>query len=139
MTSWSFCIKSSALVPSLVIDNLHRAFPCRGRDRRLARDVPVQGEPGNANGNRRERRPATSQPHGRAPTPPAPAPEPNNDQRADEGANINAGADAPPLFRRASQNLAAAAMLLRSCLEPVTSKERRVRQQLKMLLEAAAV
>jgi hypothetical protein len=29
-------------------------------------------------------------------------------------------------------------MLLRGCLEPVTSEERRVRQQLKALLEAAA-
>jgi hypothetical protein len=46
--------------------------------------------------------------------------EPNNDQRANEGANVNAGADA---FRRASQNLAAAAMLLRSCPEPATSEE----------------
>jgi hypothetical protein len=43
-----------------------------------------------------------------------------------------------PLFRRASQNLAAAAMLLHGCPEPATSKERRVRQQLKALLKAAA-
>jgi hypothetical protein len=97
--------------------------------------VPVQGEPGNANGNRGERRPTASQPHGRAPTPPARAPEPNNDQRANEGAKVNTGADVPPLFWRASQNLAAATMLLRSYPEPATSKERRVRQQLKMLLE----
>jgi hypothetical protein len=107
-------------------------------DRRLERDVLVQGEPGNANGNRRERRPIASQPHGRVPTPPARAPEPNNDQRADEGGNVNIGADALSLFRRASQNLAAAAMLLRSCPEPATSEERRVHQQLKTLLEAAA-
>jgi hypothetical protein len=52
--------------------------------------------------------------------------------------NVNAGVDAPPLFWRASQNLAAAAMLLRSCPEPATSEERRVCQQLKTLLEAAA-
>jgi hypothetical protein len=36
-----------------------------------------------------------------------------------------------------SQNLAVAAMLLRGCPEAATSKERRVRQQLKALLEAA--
>jgi hypothetical protein len=36
-----------------------------------------------------------------------------------------------------SQNLAAAAMLLRGCPEPATSEERRVREQLKALLEAA--
>jgi hypothetical protein len=89
------------------------------------------------NGNQRECRPVASQPRGRAPTPPVRAPEPNNDQHADEGANVNTGADTPPLFWRASQNLAAAAMLLRSCPEPATSEERRVRQQLKTLLEAA--
>jgi hypothetical protein len=72
-------------------------------------------------------------------TSPARAPKPNKNQRADEGANVNASADAPPLFRRASQNLAAAAMLLRSCPEPATSEERHVRQQLKTLLEAAAM
>jgi hypothetical protein len=72
------------------------------------------------------------------PTPPARAPEPNNDQRTNEGANVKAGTDAPLLFQQASQNLAAAAMLLHSCPEPVTSEERRVREQLKALLEAAA-
>jgi hypothetical protein len=41
-------------------------------------------------------------------------------------------------FRRASQNLAAKAMLLCSCLELATSEKRWVRQQLKALLEAAA-
>jgi hypothetical protein len=56
------------------------------------------------------------------PTPPARAPEPNNDQRANEGANVNA--DAPPHFRRASQNLTVAALLLRSCPDPATSEER---------------
>jgi hypothetical protein len=90
----------------------------------------VQGEPCEGNGNRRKRRPAADQPHDRAPTPP------DNNRRANEGAN--ADADAPSLFRRASQNLAAKAMLLRGCLEPATSDERRVRQQLKALLEAAA-
>jgi hypothetical protein len=64
----------------------------------------------------------------------------NNNQRANEGANIdaNADADAPPLFRWASQNLAAAAMLLRGCSEASTFEERRVYQQLKALLKAAA-
>jgi hypothetical protein len=51
--------------------------------------------------------------------------------------DANADGDDPLLFRRASQNLAAAAMLLHDCPEAVTSKERRVRQQLKALLEAA--
>jgi hypothetical protein len=129
MRSWSFFIKSSAPMPV-------QSVPVQGNDdRRLARDVPVQGEPGNANDNQRERRLVASQSHGRAPTPLVHAPEPNNDQRANEGANVDA--DAPPLFRRASQNLAAAAMLLRGCPEPASSEERRVRQQLKALLEAA--
>jgi hypothetical protein len=52
--------------------------------------------------------------------------------------DANADADALPVFRRASQNLTAAAMLLRGCPEAATSEERRVRQQLKSLLEAAA-
>lgn len=42
-----------------------------------------------------------------------------------------------PLFKSASQNLAAAAMLLRGCPELATPKGRRVRQQLKTLLEMA--
>jgi hypothetical protein len=51
----------------------------------------------------------------------------DNNRRANEGVNVdanaNTNADAPPLFQRASQNLAAAAMLLRGCPEPATSKE----------------
>jgi hypothetical protein len=97
----------------------------------------VQGEPHDGNGNRRECRPAVDQPHSRAPTPPARGPTPDN-RRTNVGANVdtNADADASPLLRWASQNLAAAAMLLRGCPEPATSEERRVRQQLKALLEA---
>jgi hypothetical protein len=57
-------------------------------------------------------------------------------QRTNGGAN--ADADAPPLFQWVSQNLAAAAMLLHGCPEPATSEERRVWEQLKTLLEAAA-
>jgi hypothetical protein len=105
-------------------------------NRRPTKDVPVQGEPREENSNRRERRPAANQPRGRAPTPPPRAPEPDNNRCANEGANANA--NAPPLFRRASQNLAAAAMLLRGCPEPATSEERRVREQLKAFLEVAA-
>jgi hypothetical protein len=58
--------------------------------------------------------------------PPARGAEPDNNQHANAGTNVdtNADADAPPLFRRASQNLAAAAMLLRGCPEPATSEER---------------
>jgi hypothetical protein len=58
---------------------------------------------------------------GRAPTPSAHGPTRDNNRRANEGANVDA--DAPPLFWWASQNLAAAAMLLRGCSEPATSEE----------------
>jgi hypothetical protein len=64
------------------------------------------------------------------------APEPDNNRHANEG--VNANADAPPIFRWVSQNLAAAAMLLHGCPEPATSEERRVREQLKALLKAVA-
>jgi hypothetical protein len=95
------------------------------RDRR-----PVQEEPREGNGDRRERRLTTDQPHGRAPTSSARGPACDNNRRANEGANVDANtdADAPPLFRQASQNLAVAAMLLRGCPEAATSEERRVRQ-----------
>jgi hypothetical protein len=110
------------------------------RDRQPAQDIPVQEEPREGNGDRRERRPAIDQPRGRAPTPsPAREPARDNNRCSNEGANVDANADtvAPPLFRRASQNLAAAAMLLRGCLEAATSEEQRVREQLKALLEAS--
>jgi hypothetical protein len=86
----------------------------------------VQGEPREGNGDRRERRPAADEPHGRAPTPSARRPKPDNNRRANTGANVNANADvdALALFRLASQNLAAAAMLLCGCPEPATSEER---------------
>jgi hypothetical protein len=100
----------------------------------------VQEEPREGNGVRRERRPAAEQPHGRAPTPPARGSARDNNRRANKGANVdtNADADAPSLFRRASPNLATAAMLLRGCPEAATSEERRVRHQLKALLEETA-
>ena len=44
-----------------------------------------------------------------------------------------------PVFKRASQNLAAAAVLLRGCPEPTTPEDKKMRQQLRTLLEAAAV
>jgi hypothetical protein len=92
-------------------------------------DVPVQGEPREEIGNRRERRSTADQPHSRAPTLPVCVPEPGNNRRANGGANVDANADtdAPPLFRRASQNLAVAAMLLCGYPEPATSEEPRVR------------
>jgi hypothetical protein len=113
------------------------AEPC---DRRSARDIPVQEEPREGNGDRRERRPAADQSHSRAPTPPARGLARDDNRRANEGANVDANADAdtPPFFRWASQNLAVAAMLLHGCPEAATSEERRVRQQLKALLKAAA-
>jgi hypothetical protein len=99
----------------------------------------VQGAPREGNGDRRERRMAADQPHGRAPMAPARGPAPDNNRRANGGTNVDANADtdAPPLFRRVSQNLAAAAMLLRSYPKPATSEERQMHQQLKVLLEAA--
>jgi hypothetical protein len=109
-------------------------------DRRPAQDIPVQEEPGEGNGDWRERCPAAQQPHGHTPTPPACWPARDNNRHANDGANsdANTDADASPLFRWASQNLAVATMLLRGCPEATTSEERRVRQQLKALLEAAA-
>jgi hypothetical protein len=108
-------------------------------DRRPAQDIPVQEEPREGNGDRRKRRPAADQLHSPAPTPLARGPARDN-RHANEGANADADtdADALPLFHWASQNLAAAAMLLRGCPEAVTSEERRVCQQLKALLEVAA-
>jgi hypothetical protein len=99
----------------------------------------VQEQRREGNSERQERRPIDKQPRARAPTPPARERTHDNDRRANEGANVdtNVGGDAPPLFRRASQNLAAAAMLLCGCPEAATSEERQVRQQLKALLELA--
>jgi hypothetical protein len=110
-------------------------------DRQPMHDVPVQEQPHEGNGERCERRLAADQPRVRAPTPPARGPTCDNNRRANEDANVDANADvdAPPLFRRASQNLAAAAMPLRGCPEAATFEERRVHQQLKALLEAVAV
>jgi hypothetical protein len=84
----------------------------------------VQEQPREGSGERRERRQGAEQPRGRAPTPPARGLAHDNDRRANEGANVDTDADAPPFFRRASQNLAAAAMLLRDCPEAATSEER---------------
>jgi hypothetical protein len=86
----------------------------------------VREEPCEGNGDWHERRPAAEQPHGRAPTPPTRGPTRDNNQRANEGANVdtNTDADAPLPFRWASQNLTTTSMLLRSCPEAATSKER---------------
>jgi hypothetical protein len=93
------------------------------RDRQPTQMVPVQEQPCEGSGA----------------TPPAQGCTRDADRRANEGINVdtNADDDAPPLFRRASQNLAVAAMLLRGCPKAATSEERRVRQQLKVLLKAA--
>jgi hypothetical protein len=56
--------------------------------------------------------------------------------RINEDAIVDGGDT--PLFKHASQNLAAASMLLRGCPEPSTPEERRMHQQLKTLLETAA-
>ena len=49
------------------------------------------------------------------------------------------GSEQPPVFNRASQNVAAAAMLVRAMPEPSTTEGRRVRGELRDLLETAAV
>jgi hypothetical protein len=77
----------------------------------------VQEQPREGNDERRERHPVAEQPRARAPTPPAEGRTRDNDRRANEGANV----DARPLFRRVSQNLAMATMLLRGCPEAATS------------------
>jgi hypothetical protein len=51
----------------------------------------------------------------------------------------DARAGLPPAFNGASQNLAAAAMLLRTMMEPSTTEGRRIQGELKDLLENAAV
>jgi hypothetical protein len=51
----------------------------------------------------------------------------------------DARAGLPPAFSGAGQNLAAAAMLLRTMLEPSTTEGRRIQGELKDLLEDAAV
>jgi tyrosyl-tRNA synthetase len=45
----------------------------------------------------------------------------------------------PPVFNRASQNVVAAAMLLRNMPEPSTSKARQARDEIRGLLETAAM
>ena len=49
------------------------------------------------------------------------------------------GSEQPPVFNRASQNVAAAAMLVRAMPEPSTTEGQRVRGKLRDLLETAAV
>ena len=49
------------------------------------------------------------------------------------------GSEQPPVFNRASQNVAAAAMLVRAMPEPSTTEGWRVRGELRDLLETAAV
>ena len=51
----------------------------------------------------------------------------------------NEGGEQPPIFNHASQNVAAAAMLLRTIPEPSTSEGRWVHGELRDLLETAAV
>jgi hypothetical protein len=70
----------------MATDTRRRTFLCRAS--------PMRG-----NRDRRERRLAMDQRHGRAPMPPARAPEPDNNRRDNGGANANPDADAPPLFR----------------------------------------
>ena len=49
------------------------------------------------------------------------------------------GSEQPLVFNRASQNIAAAAMLVRAMPEPSTTEGRRVRGELRYLLETAVV
>ena len=45
--------------------------------------------------------------------------------------NNDEGSEQPPIFNRASQNVTAAAMLVRAMLEPSTTEGRRVRGELR--------
>jgi hypothetical protein len=83
----------------------------------------------------RDRRSDLERPRSRDRTPPARAHERDVNRRINKDAAVDGG-DAP-LFKPASQNLVAAAMLLCGCPEPTTPKEKRVCQQLKTLLETA--
>lgn len=53
--------------------------------------------------------------------------------------NEDAGTGPPPVFNRASQNLAATTVLLRAMPEPSTTEGRRVQGEIKGLLQCAAV
>ena len=53
--------------------------------------------------------------------------------------NNDEGSEQPPIFNRASQNVVAAAMLVRAMLEPSTTEGRRVRGELWDLLETTVV
>jgi hypothetical protein len=59
-------------------------------DRHPAQDVPVQEQPREGNGERRERSSAAEQPRARASTPPARGRTRDNHRRANEGANVDA-------------------------------------------------
>jgi hypothetical protein len=140
MRSWPFHTESSVWKPSHASDNRHRACWCKAKPMRgiaidarcrtfLCRANPVRRTTTGTNADQLQTSHVVM--HLRRTR----APEPDNNRRANGGANDDTGA--PPLFRRASQNLAAAAMLLRGFPEPATSEERRVREQLKAPLEAA--
>ena len=53
--------------------------------------------------------------------------------------NEDKGSEQPPIFNRVSQNVAAAAMLVRTMPEPSTTEGRRVHGELQDLLETAVV
>ena len=53
--------------------------------------------------------------------------------------NNDEASEQPPIFNRASQNIVAAAMLVRAMPEPSTTDGRRVRGELRDLLETTAV
>jgi hypothetical protein len=85
--------------------------------------VSVQEQPPEGDDEQKERHPAAEQSRDHALTLSARGRTRDNDRHANEGANVNANTDgdAPLLFRWASQNLAAVAMLLRGCPEAATS------------------
>jgi hypothetical protein len=80
-------------------------------DRQPAQDIPVHEQPVEGNGDWREHRPGlrTNAAGMRAGT--------RQRSKHNEGANADANADAPPLFRRASQNLAAAVLTVNNCIK----------------------
>jgi hypothetical protein len=53
--------------------------------------------------------------------------------------SLRIGQSSPPVFGRASQNVVAAAMLLRNMPEPSNLEARRARDEIQELLETAAM
>jgi hypothetical protein len=87
--SWPFFTRSWAWMPSTATDDLHNTFLCRrGPARGTTTDASAVQLLTNHTAVHQRRR--------------AHAPAHDNNRRANEGANVDANTDAPPLFQRAS-------------------------------------